>query len=461
MRVVSIAAALVLAPHVHAIQAMQSFTVNSTQDLIDDNTSDSLCHTAANTCTLRAAVMQANRSPGEGATIHLPAGTYTLTISPSGARGDDNGDLDLVTPASGNPVISIVGAGAASTIIDANFKDRAFYVHTGRTAAISGVTIRNGYAGFAVDISDGGGIRNDGTLTVSGSTISGNTAVYFGGGIRNDGTLSVILSAIIGNVAGNGGGISNFNGGSLSVIKTTLGGNLATRGGGITNGGTLYLSQSTLSGNGGHDAASLGGGIWNFGALFVTDSTLSLNSVNADGGGIYNQGTANIYNSTIAYNDADSDANSVGYGGGVYIANATTLNIRNTLLVGNYVRGYPDFHSDCWGDGTLVPYGLNFTTTLGVCNVSNGAWSVLNSLAYLGPLQNNGGPTQTVALLSGSNAIDVGDPTFGFDCLDQNSDPILTDQRGFTRPAGYFCDIGAFEYGAMNPVDEIFKNGFE
>jgi CSLREA domain-containing protein len=423
------ATALGFAPRVSAIKAMQTFTVNSTADQVDDNPGDGACHTAAGTCTLRAAVMEANRATGLGATIVLPAGTYTRTLLPAGRNGDDSGDLDLTPPASGDPEIAIVGAGAATTIIDANHIDGVFSVDPSRTATISGVTIRNGHSSM------GGGIYNQsGYLTLDHVIVTGNYAAQRGGGIFNTGTLIMSDSSLVSNVASSsGGGLYNFRG---SVNMT---------------GGTTALNTSLN-----------GGGLANEAQLILVNSTVVGNAATYNGGGIYEQsGTASIYNSTIAYNDADSDANPIGYGGGVYIANATTVNIRNTLLVGNYVRGYPDFHSDCWGDGTLVPNGLNFTTTLGVCNVPNGAWSVLNSLAYLGPLQNNGGPTQTVALLSGSNAIDTGDPTFGFDCLDQYSNPILTDQRGFTRPAGYFCDVGAFEYGAVNPIDEIFKNGFE
>ncbi|MEP6511406.1 MAG: hypothetical protein ABJB02_07420, partial [Dokdonella sp.] len=131
MRGVLIGAAMLFAPHVLAVQ---TFTVNSTLDGIDDDTSDGVCHTAANTCTLRAAVMQANRSSGAGATIMLPAGTFILTRPAANGDGEDNGDLNLTAPpsGSGNAVIAIIGAGVARTIIDANQIDRVFHIEPSR-----------------------------------------------------------------------------------------------------------------------------------------------------------------------------------------------------------------------------------------------------------------------------------------------------------------------------------------
>jgi len=101
--------AVLIAPRSLAV----TFNVNSSLDQPDDLSMIGTCHTAANTCTLRAAVMQANRTSAPTTTIMLPAGTYTLTIPKAGVDGEENGDLNLTTPGSGNPVISIVGAGAA------------------------------------------------------------------------------------------------------------------------------------------------------------------------------------------------------------------------------------------------------------------------------------------------------------------------------------------------------------
>jgi hypothetical protein len=161
---------------------------------------------------------------------------------------------------------------------------------------------------------------------------------------------------------------------------------------------------------------------------------------------------ANIYNSTIAFNFADSDSNNDGSGGGVS-SNSPTFNIYNTLVAGNYHIN-PAFVDDC--DGLVRTHAYNRFGSTSECNITqvSGAYALLNSLNDLGPLQGNGGPTQTVALLAGSNAIGGAAAV----CLDANSNPITTDQRGFLRNVGN-CDIGAYEFGSV--ADLIFSNGFE
>ena len=431
-------AALVFAPHVYAIQAMQTFTVNSTQDLIDDNTSDSVCHTAANTCTLRAAIMQANRSPGEGATIQLPAGTYTLTRLPASGDGDDTGDLNLTTPTLDDPPITIVGAGAATTIIDAGHIDRIFHVGLSRTARLRGITLRNG---LAVNLNaEGGGIWNQGNLTLDHAVVSGNHADY-GGGILNFGTLTMQDSTLASNVgAVSGGGLYN-----------------QAYGGGA---GRVTMTASTIASN----TAKYGGGLINYGDIDTVNSTIAGNEAVDDGGGIYNQGSsANIYNTTIAYNDADQDRDGIGLGGGVYIVGAGTHRNQFMSLVAGNTMGNTPIYDDCDGDGYLVEYGLNILGTdadsLSGCTstIATGHWAYLNPLALLGGLNNNGGSTPTIALLSGNNAIDQGHPLSPYTCIDQNHNALDNDQRGYARTDSA-CDIGAFEYGA---VDTIFKNGFE
>src|SRR5207247_1728882 len=112
-----------------AAPSLITFTVDSTLDYPDDNAiPHGTCHAVINKCTLRAAIMEANRTTGPGADIIVPAGIYTLTIPISGSDGDDSGDLNLYGPPSGNTVINIVGAGAATTIVDANQLDRLLSV---------------------------------------------------------------------------------------------------------------------------------------------------------------------------------------------------------------------------------------------------------------------------------------------------------------------------------------------
>ena len=207
-----------------------------------------------------------------------------------------------------------------------------------------------------------------------------------------------------------------------------------------------------LSGN----SATYGGGIFNKYSLTVTNSTIAANAANADGGGIYNAaaGVANSYNTSIVYNVADADADpSGGRAGGVY--SLGTFNMRNTLIAGNSVSGIP-VYDDC--GGTLRSYGWDLITALGTqtsgsCSIVSveGNRSSLNDLGLLGLFQDNGGPTKTVALLPGSNAIDGGDPAFG--CTDVNGAVVATDQRGITRPKGVRCDVGAYEYYPETDTD--------
>jgi CSLREA domain-containing protein len=402
------------------------FTVNSLADQIDDDTSDGICHTAAGTCTLRAAVMSANKASGAGAKIMLPAGLYTLARPATGVDGDDSGDLNLTAPASGTPVITIVGAGAAVTIIDANQIDRVLNVAANRTASISGITLRNGVATQL-----GGGIYNGGSLTVTDSVISGNSAIERGGGICNAGTLTLTRTTVDSNVL---------------TSPTSSGG------GGVYTEGNAQIDQSTISRN----TALDGGGLFILAAATsVTNSTIAYNNAYTNGGGIYNQHAINVYNSTIVGNQADADADQTGgVGGGIYFDAlfGTAFNLRNTIVAANYLSGAP-VYDDC--DGSFGLYGRNvFGTTNGCTFGGTGSYFVIASLYELGNLQNNGGSTDTIALLPPSSMIDGGDPIGG--CVDQNGVTLATDQRGKPRAVGARCDLGAFEY-----QDELFANGFD
>jgi hypothetical protein len=419
------------------------FTVDSPLDQIDADVSDGVCATAPPAhCTLRAAVMQANTITGPGVTILLPSGTYTLTRPITGTNGADSGDLNLTAPSSGNPLISIVGAGALSTVINASQIDRGISVAANRSASISAVTIRNG---FVIGSRDGGGIWNSGALTVSQSILSHNQGAN-GGGLATFGELTLIQSTFNDNQALYGGGI--YNDGTLHVIQSTIRGNHADRwGAGLMNDETMFVSLRTVNQN---DADEHGGGIYNANALFLLQSTLSGNSAKTSGGGLFNYDnkTTNIYNSTIVFNDADHDRDSVegGVAGGAYNGPGGILALRNTMLAGNTIRN--DFiDEEC--AGTLSSYGWNLIGTDAdsvTCTVviQDGSWAYLNSLALLGPLQNNSGPTWTHATLPGSNAIDAGDPELG--CVDMNLVAFATDQRGAARVVGPACDIGAFEF---------------
>ena len=363
----------------------------------------------------------------QSADIHLPAGRYELTIPPAGANGDESGDLNFTTPVQSSTITHIIGAGQEATIIDGGGLDRVIKVHGIRILTISGVTIRNGYVDPAsMDI--GGGIRNDGRLDIYNSTITRNQAAS-GGGIANFGTLYLRASTIHDNeaisVSGGGGGIFIADGES-----------------------NVFVEYSTISANKGDS----GGGIFNWAGLFMVNSTLSLNRAALDGGGIYNRGTSNVYNTTIVFNHADADGDLVGEAGGVLNALNAVFNLRNTLLAGNTALSPPVF-DDCIG--VLTSFGWNLIgtspdTVYCRVDVPIGNWHYLNSIATIGHLQDNGGPTWTHALLPGSNAIDGADPDFG--CVDQNALLLPYDQRYMARVVDgdndgiARCDVGAYEY---------------
>jgi hypothetical protein len=320
-----------MARHTPGAPSAVIFNVDSILDEIDDDTSDGVCHSAANHCTLRAAIMQANRMTGPGVTINLPAGTYVLTRPPAGPDGDDSGNLNLTSPASGNPLITISGAGPDASIIDANQLDGVLQIDATRTAIISGVGIRNGYT---ADIC--GGINNNGKLTLSNSAIYNNQA-YNGGGICNGDTLAISNSAIYGNRAANsGGGIVSVQYGTLTVSDSAIYGNHATTGsgGGISNSsfaGSLTVNNTTIRQN---DAYTGGGGIYtdDNSALYVNNSAVYDNHATlGNGGGIYIalSSTVVLNNSTISHNVAYNA------GGGVFIRKSSTVYVISSAIYSN------------------------------------------------------------------------------------------------------------------------------
>ena len=367
-----------------------TFTVNSTADTSDDNPGNGICADADGNCTLRAAVQEANALAGDD-TIVLSAATYTL----SGAAGDDlalSGDLDITDTA------TITGVETASTVIDGGGVDRIFDIDPsgiGVSATISNLTIRNGN----LPGESGGGVRNRGTLLLDNTTVSGNVSGIDGGGLLNLGTLTLQSGTVSANsAAANGAGVFNGSGSSLTVTRSTLSSNTAT--------GT----------------SSSGGGIFNNGvALDLTNSTITNNTANSTGGGISNNtgATATLVNNTISNNTA-----TVGSGGG--IINAGTATLTNTIVANN-------LNDNCSGSIASLGNNLDSGSTCGF-----GAGDISGQNPLLGALADNGGPTQTRALLAGSPAIDNGN----------NAACPMTDQRGVMRPypTGGTCDIGAFEF---------------
>ncbi len=388
-------------------------------------------------CSLREAI----RATTDGDTIAIPAGTYTLVL----------GRLDIV-----DKNLTLAGGGDEDTFIQAaetldNANSEVFRIVGPANVMISDVTIRHGRGsgvaswGGTLTLVDsiitriqGRGISNiGGVLTLISSIVSENA----GGGISSwetrefqGGSVTLRGSTVSDNVDATGGGL-NISGGTAILIDSTISGNSADAnpsGGGVAGGiymagGMLILNNSTVSGN---TARHRGGGIFKFGfgTLTLTNSTVSGNTATLnDGGGIFSGTRATFVNSTVVENQAG------GRGGGVY-NDGTLVELVNTLIAQNSASNGPD----C--SGKLASLGHNLVGNSIGCNFgAAGGDQVSFQLGIdprLGPLQDNGGPTDTHALLEGSPAIDAGD----------DGAAPETDQRGVHRPRGTSSDIGAFEF---------------
>ena len=346
----------------------------------------------------------------------------------------------------------------------------------------------------------GGGIENaeGGTLTVTNSTFSGNLVtgnpVAKGGGISNNGKLTVTHSTFLNNTAnssgtsGFGGGIENEKKGTLTVTKSTFSGNLASGkqggegGGGIGNFGNLAVNGSTFSNNtvnGTNGSFNGGGGIENAdGKLIVTLSTFLNNSVSGGsygfGGGIQNFTTLIVINSTFSDNSAQGKlgglgggivsgtkgssaiirfstiyGNRSGTGGGIWVdpTGSSHMTISSSIIAANSAHDGPDL------SGVLISGGYNLLEKVAGATGLNATTDKQVTLTELGirpTLGNNGGPTQTLALLQGSKAIDavpLQACSITITDISGHNVTITTDQRGDPRPDGSenACDVGAYE----------------
>jgi CSLREA domain-containing protein len=395
--ILTVCAVLVAAASVVATE----FTVDSTADAVDVSPGDGACKTATKVCTLRAAIMETNALPGEDA-ITLPAGTYTLTLAGRNELAATTGDLNIAD------ALTIFGDGSETTIIDAAGIDRVFEIHSPSDAAIVfvGITVQNGSAetpGETVVSVQGGGIY-----------------VEFGG------NLSLEDCLVQSNAANQGGGIWALFGTVLTITNSTLRDNHATDigianqfGGAIYTRGELTITGSTISEN----SAGTGGGVDFVNSddlLVILNSTISGNIA----GGVHTQNAdAQITNSTIANNTP-------------YGVRHFSFDGSKTVVLSNTILANPD--ANCAGtDPVSISHNLSTDASCGLSSPGDQE----NATALLAALANNGGPTQTHALLFGSNAIDSADPA---DCP-------TTDQRGFARPrdgdgnGSVICDIGALE----------------
>ena len=428
------------------------------------------------------------------------AGSLRQAITDANASGDSSNTIPIsstgmITLQSALPTISkpmqIQGPGPGNLEVhgQACFPCSIFQIASGVTAGIDGVKLSGGS-----ENSGGGGILNRGTLTVTNATVTGNSSANGGGGILNaGGTLSLDNSTVSNNFTGGGGGggggIYN-SGGVMALSHSTVSNNMSpTFGGGLANsGGNVTLTGSTVSGN---TAGERAGGLDNGGTgavMTIDSSTVSGNMSNGvsggGGGGIQNDGTGvtsappqlTIVNSTIANNtaanngggvdtfDLDSNpsvtptttiasstvaANSAGGAGGGLNEFQGNYTISNSIVARNAAGSNPDCSNVQPNSPPFGSEGYNLVGTTTGCTGFTGVGDLVKVdplLAGSGSaLTNNGGPTETIALLVGSPALHAGNPATpgsgGLAC------PAV-EQRGLARGgAAGRCDIGAVQPG--------------
>lgn len=490
------------------------------------DTNDSLC--TGDDCSLREAVVTANNCPGHQ-TIQVPGGTYLFTRAGADEDAADTGDLDITE------TVTIEGELGATVLVDADGVDRVFHIlPSAGEVSLSGVTVQGGLIELPTGWARGGGILNEAELNLHEAALVGNrvagtgstTFISSGGGLYNGNTATLVNVEVRDNVSespsgGNGGGILNDGEITLSEVRfesnrannqgggfnnTELGTaqagntsfvrNRADKGGGLTNNGQLMLERVAFSEN---HADTLGGGIYNqFDQLDGRMVALEGNAAGSSGGGLYNwdPGTVNLRQSAFSGNESGgfgaalynsgqfalqqgsmTDNSAADGPGAIYQSEATAmLELINVTISGNRSQtGYaavfsipgglriasstiahnPNFglmtNSDATLFNTIVSDNGEGDCDPSASTVSGGhnligddscAFSAAGDLTgdpLLQPLTSDGWVGQVHPLAAGSPAIDVG--IGAADCPAE-------DQRAVARPQGSACDIGAFELEA-------------
>ncbi len=447
-------------------------------------------------CSLREALINANGNAQTHADC-APGSAYDIiTFDPAVFADASHSAIvlgALLPNIATDLLIDGTRADGGNVAISGNNARGVFVVLSSRSVGLRKLDIVNGRRS-----GNGGGIVNQGNLSIVHGAVSGNTATSYGGGIANQGNLSIVHGAVSGNTATSlGGGI--FNSGTLTIEHSTVSGNRAGDGGGIHSGGTLIIRHSTVAENismefgggmcssagagtttiehstvSGNSAVLKGGAIHKHdnGPLNIAHSTLSDNSTRY-GGGIHSEGgTLTIEHSTLSGNAAEQQ------GGGILNLGSTTL--AHSTLSGNLAlqgggidnggtliveHGTVSGNSANFGGGLYQTQGVttlaasvfaNSTGTGSDCSIAAGTINAAGSLIgsglagcvngtntgnltgdpKLAALADHGGETHTHLPLPGSPLIDR------ISCA---ADPEFTDQRGIARPQGSSCDIGAVE----------------
>jgi hypothetical protein len=420
------------------VAMMFAVQTNAATYTVDNNSDDATltaCTASPNDCSLRGAITNANYSPSDSLETDLIEFNAAMTITLGGTN----------LTVSGNRPVTINGQNRVT--VSGNNLSNIFDVTKDVNLSITGLTITNGYRCEAYSC-DSGGINNyGGTITLTNSTVTGNSG-------------------------GKGGGISNLHG-SLSIINSNISRNRAIHGSGISNEAVLTITDSTISNNSSlnyYSGYGTGGGIYNNGGIVnIYGSTIARNILvgGGKGGGLLNEnGTISLTNSTVSGNQA-RQLQASGPGGGIY--NYGTLILTNTTVYGNSgfvnnifnkdsisekeglvimrnsIVANTEAYSDCGIFlGFVISQGNNVTNELCQTTVTGDlTGNVVTNDPKIAPLGFYGGKTETHALLSDSPALNP---------ASSNNAPAF-DQRGGSRNGT--ADIGAFEMNSGDVVAEL------
>jgi len=411
-----------------------------------------------------------NNSPGNGGGLHVTgAGAISIT---GGTIADNTAGAEGGGLWNGTGTMTIDGTEITGNTADGDGADQGgggIYNFNGGTLTITNAVINDNTATGTAG--SGGGILNDvgSQLTVTDTEISGNSANRAGGGIEdNSGTSTIVLTNVdltgnsAGTAPGNGGGLHITGPGSATITGGTISGNTAVEGGGLwngtgtmtvtnatisgniatggtitdggggifNNGGTLSVSRSAITGNTATGLFGRGGGVHiNGGTATLLTTTISGNSSVANAGGIYNTGTLTVNANTITLNTATAN------GGGIYNNSATAATVKNTIASGNLALfGGADVFSETGGI-TSAGYNLiGIDTDDFTENDTDITGTVTNpQSASLLPLEDSEDGVPYHPFDCPSDAADMGDP-----------DDTFNDQLGMAVFNGR-RDIGAFE----------------
>ncbi len=474
-----------------AIAHAESYTVTTLDDELDGSP---VCTTGSSTdCSLREAVTAAN-SGGED-TIVIPANTYQITRTGAGEDSGSTGDFDLTD----TDRTTITGADMSTTIIDQDDVspvDRAFHITTGAVVTMSGLTVNDS----KVTSENGGGILNEGSLTMSYVTVqnsalnnpSGIIAQYGAGIYCGAGDMTLTNVVVSGNASADpatqavfGGGIGVSGDCNSDISRTTISGNSAGTGGGVfidtntTTTNTLtdveFTNNTAASDAGGglagsgpegnnpivmnrvtfiENTAISGGGIFTSTPMQITNGTF-YNNTASDTGGAMNANAGDTPAITIAFSTFTN--NNASIAAGIYSGGASNVVLKNNIIASNFVAPMPaPFYEDCQGNFTSQGYNYiaELSTACSITSTTGDSFNHPTPPSYIATAvpADNGGFVQTLAIGGVGETVNM-IPVAS--CKDAGGTTLTTDARQTSRPQNTHCDMGAFEVGYAAPPTSV------